>query len=206
MTNPDYTHLTLIVDRSGSMHRIRDEAEAGVNTLLAEQFTFPGKLTVTLVEFDERIDTVARMQASQFKYNLDPLGMTRLLDAVGMEIARTGADLAALPSSERPGKVVVVIVTDGEENSSQEYSLEQVRALVDTQRKVFNWQFQFLGAGESAWQGNEMGINSSTYVASKKGAKRVYEEMDRSMKAFRGAPREVGFSMEAVIHEEEELS
>ena len=60
MTNPGYTHLTLVVDRSGSMSDIREDAQGGVTTLLTEQFAEPGKLTVTVVEFDEHFDDIAR--------------------------------------------------------------------------------------------------------------------------------------------------
>ena len=58
MTNPDYTHVTLVVDRSGSMEVVADEAQSGMNALLTSQFALPGRLTVTLVEFDSDIDTM----------------------------------------------------------------------------------------------------------------------------------------------------
>ena len=63
MTNTDYTHLTLVVDRSGSMESVCDEAQAGINALITEQFALDGKLTVTLAQFDDRFETVKRMSA-----------------------------------------------------------------------------------------------------------------------------------------------
>ena len=68
MTNADYTHLTLVVDRSGSMRSIRQEAQGGINALVAEQFTLPGKLTVTLSQFDDAFDTVERMSGTTFDF------------------------------------------------------------------------------------------------------------------------------------------
>ena len=64
MTNADYTHLTLVVDRSGSMRSVQEEAQSGINALVAEQFALPGTLTVTLSQFDDAFDTVARMSGS----------------------------------------------------------------------------------------------------------------------------------------------
>ena len=108
MSNPDYTHLSLIVDRSGSMQSVQDDAQGGINTLLSEQYKLPGKFTLTLSEFDDQFNTVARMSEEPVQYILIPRGMTALLDAVGMEIVRTGEDLAKLEEHDRPARVLVV--------------------------------------------------------------------------------------------------
>ena len=91
MTNSNYTHLALVVDRSGSMADIADDAQGGINTLIKEQFAEDGKLTVTLSDFDDQFTDVVRMSGKAFEYKLSPRGSTALLDAVGKEIARTGA-------------------------------------------------------------------------------------------------------------------
>ncbi|MDD2857956.1 MAG: VWA domain-containing protein [Candidatus Nanopelagicales bacterium] len=187
MTNSTYTHLTLVVDRSGSMEALKDEAQSGITAMLADQFAQPGRLTVNLVEFDDRIDVVARMADAAFAYALEPRGMTRLLDAVGQEIHQTGADLAALSEAERPARVVFAVVTDGEENSSHEFSIAQVRTLVERQRTQFSWQFQFLGAGESAWQGADLGMRTSRTVNSKRGEQRKYAVLNDALNDYRNA-------------------
>jgi hypothetical protein len=183
MTNADYTHLTLLVDRSGSMGTVQSDAQGGINELLAKQFALPGKLTVTLVEFDTEIDTVVRMGNEPVTYLLEPRGMTRLLDAAGIEIKRTGADLASIDEAERPGRVLVV--TDGQENSSSEYRFEQVRALVEEQISAYQWVFQFIGADDAAWQGESMGMKTARYRPSGKGTRNAYKTIDDSMMAFR---------------------
>lgn len=196
MTQPDYTHLTLVVDRSGSMSSDRDEAQAGINSLLAEQFSLDGKLTVTLSQFDSEFDTIERMRDTPFTYELEPRGMTALLDAVGMEVVRTGEDLAALAESERPGRVLLVVVTDGHENSSHEYTLERVRELLRVQREDFAWEVQFLGADDAAWQGRELGVRTTRFANSKAGKKAVFESMSASLKVYRqSAPLEAAFEM-----------
>ncbi|MEO6020680.1 MAG: VWA domain-containing protein [Knoellia sp.] len=188
MTNPDYTHVTLVVDRSGSMSADREESQAGINTLIAEQFALDGKLTVTLSQFDNTFETAERMRDSAFTYELEPRGMTALLDAVGMEVVRTGEDLAALPEFERPGRVLLVVVTDGHENSSHEYTLAQVRQQLDVQKSQFGWEVQFLGADDAVWQGAELGVKTTRFSNDAAGKTAVYAEMSASLKTYRGMP------------------
>lgn len=202
MTNPDYTHLSLIVDRSGSMDSVREEAQSGITALLRDQYALGGKLTVTLTEFDSKIHTVARMSEEPLTYRLDPQDMTALYDAVGCEITATGEDLSALSENERPGRVLVVVVTDGAENASREYDLEQVRAMVNHQRDFYNWDFQFIGAGEAAWQGEAVGMASATYSGSPMGATAVYSRMSDAITNYRSAPMGAAFIMEDVIEDE----
>jgi len=202
MTDNTYTHLTLVVDRSGSMSDIRDDAQGGIQELLREQFAETGKLTVTLVEFDDESNDVARMATSPFDYVLQPRGTTALLDTVGREIAQTGINLDALPESERPGRVVFVVVTDGAENASTEYTLEKLRADIARQRDQFNWQFQFIGAGEDAWQGAQLGMKSSTFARTGKNQRKVYSDMNVSLKTFRSGEVDA-FEMAEVIEDED---
>ena len=195
MTDLDYTHLTLVVDRSGSMAQDRLEAEAGINTLLTEQFGLDGKLTVTLTQFDDRFETVQRMSDEAFTYELQPRGMTALFDAVGAEVVRTGEDLAGLAEADRPGRVLFVVLTDGHENSSHEYPLERVRELLRVQKEQFGWEVQFLGADDAAWQGNALGVRTTTFANTGRGKTAVFESMSESMRVYRDAPQPVGFAM-----------
>lgn len=176
----DYTHCSLVVDRSGSMATMAQEATEGIATFLKEQFALDGSLTVTLRQFDTRQETVARMATEPFIYALDPRDMTALLDAIGMEIVQTGADLAALPEDERPEKVLFVIVTDGLENASKEYTMERVRNLIADQRGKYNWDFIFLGAGDSFLQGDAIGVASVGYDASAAGTSDAYARLNHS--------------------------
>ena len=185
MTNPNYTHLTLVVDRSGSMESMRDDAQGGIKTLVTEQFAEPGTISITMVEFDNEFSDVARMAAKPFDYQLHPRGGTALLDAVGREIARTGEDLAAMPEDQRPGKVIFVVVTDGQENSSHEFTIETVRSAINRQKISFGWEFQFIGAGEAAWQAEELGMNMSRMNATGKGQKGAYGSLNASLKTLR---------------------
>ena len=161
----DYTDITLVVDRSGSMESIREDAEGGINTFITEQAKKPGECSITLVQFDDKYEPVFRgvRAAACPRYSLVPRGSTALLDAVGRTINDTGARLAALPEAERPGLVIFVISTDGMENASTVYSHKQIREMIAHQQTVYSWQFTFLAANIAAYdEAMQMGIDSSS--------------------------------------------
>lgn len=197
----DYTHITLVVDRSGSMDTVRKDAEGGINTLLKEQFALDGKLTVTLVDFDTEIATVKRLADEKFTYTLRPRGGTALLDAVGGEIVKTGEDLAKLKEKDRPAKVLFVVVTDGEENSSREYTIEKVKEMTDTQKAKYSWDFQFIGADQAAWAGTSLGMNTTQYVNTRAGNSALYTVLNTSATAYRAAPVGASFAMASSVGE-----
>jgi len=183
------------------MSTVKEEAQSGLTALLKEQYALPGKLTVTLTQFDTEFDTVSRLSEEPFDYELNPRGMTALLDAVGMEISKTGEDLKNMAEEERPSKVLFVVVTDGAENSSHEFSLEKVREMVEHQKNTYDWSFQFIGADASAWQGHDLGMAVASNVGSKLGERSKYGAMNASMTAYRSAPDAV-FAMSKNIAED----
>ena len=153
MTNPDKTAIALVLDRSGSIHRIRDDLQGAVNAFIEEQKRVPGEATLTLTQFDTRYEVVHLdvPLAEVGPVTIEPRGATALQDAVARTITELGSRLASLDEGERPGKVLFVIATDGQENSSVEFpreeGLREVRAMIDRQRSEWNWEFIFLGVG-----------------------------------------------------------
>jgi len=124
MTDINHTHITLVLDRSGSMSGIWDETLGGINGFIEEQKKIPGKVSFTLHWFDDKHERpynfVALSNVKKItREDVMPRGLTALLDAVGSEIDQTGADLGRLPDDQRPGKVLFVIMTDGGENASK---------------------------------------------------------------------------------------
>lgn len=157
----DLTDVTVILDRSGSMTSCREEAENGVNHFIERQRTQPGECLFSLIQFDTEYESVHRGVpiADVPRFALVPRDMTALLDAVGRAIHETGERLAALNESQRPGLVVFVIVTDGEENSSHEFTKRQIKDMIEHQQTVYRWQFTFLGANQDAFaEARQMGI------------------------------------------------
>lgn len=160
----DLTDITLVVDRSGSMAGIQKDAEGGINEFIHKQAAEPGEALLTLLQFDTSYDLVhSGVPVSKVPpYELEPRGMTALLDAVGRAINETGQRLAAMDEADRPGLVVFVIVTDGEENSSQEFSYQDISRMIEHQQSQYNWQFTFLAANQDAFvAGKQMGIDAA---------------------------------------------
>jgi uncharacterized protein YegL len=181
VTATDLCELVVVLDRSGSMQPIAKDMEGGFDQLIADQRKLPGRCLVTLVQFDsERVETVyeAKPVAEVPALSLVPRGSTPLLDAVGSTIKRTGDRLATTPEAARPGKVIMLIVTDGQENASREYKKEQVKAMVEHQRTAYQWEFIYLGANVDAFaEAGSLGINlasASNYIPDSAGAQAVY--------------------------------
>jgi uncharacterized protein YegL len=158
------TDITLVVDRSGSMSRIRDDAQGGVNSFIERQAKESGQALLTLVQFDSEYEFLHKGVAiSQVpKYTLIPRGTTALLDAVGRAINETGERLAKMKPEDRPGLVIFVIVTDGHENASKEFSNSDIQGLIKRQQEIYNWHFTFLAANQDAFaEARKMGMETS---------------------------------------------
>jgi hypothetical protein len=143
------------------MESCQSDAQGGINTFIEDQKKGEGDANFTLVEFDTEYDFVHKGTPIKDvgQYVLIPRGWTALLDAVGRAIVETGERLAAMDEADRPATVICVIVTDGEENSSKEFTNDQIKAKIEHQRNEYGWHFNFLGADDSAFaQASAMGI------------------------------------------------
>ena len=152
MTRADLTHLYFLLDRSGSMQSIKSDTEGGFAAFVEEQRQAPGECRVTLAQFDDRYEVVysRRDLADVPPLELQPRGSTALLDSMGRLITEAGQELAALPEDQRPGTVVVAVMTDGHENASREWDHPAIKSLVEQQSDQWGWQFLYLGADQDA--------------------------------------------------------
>ena len=160
----DLTDITLVVDRSGSMEQVKEDAQGGVNSFIKEQAKEPGEALLTLVQFDTEYEFLHKgVPISQVpEYKLVPRGMTALLDAVGRAINETGERLSKMKEQDRPGLVIFVVMTDGLENSSKEFSKEVIKEMIKRQQEQYNWHFTFLGANQDAFaEAGSMGIHAA---------------------------------------------
>jgi hypothetical protein len=170
MTDKNLTDIILVLDQSPSMTAIRDATIEGVNALIYDQKKVPGDARFTLVKFDGLVHEAATspMLAVQplTKDTYRPGGGgTALYDAIGTTIDKVGRGYALLPEEKRPSKVIFVIYTDGEENSSHSYSQEKVKGMIERQKADYLWDFIFLGAELNAYQiGHSIGISNSLNV------------------------------------------
>jgi len=155
------TDITVLLDRSQSMSIIRGPMITGYNQFLREQQAQPGAAHLTFNLFDAfgplntlHYDTIYSgdlAKATPLTYELFvPRGNTPLIDAMDRVIDDTGKRLRALPEAYRPDRVVLVIITDGQENASHLTTRERVMTKVEHQRDVYKWDFLYLGANQDA--------------------------------------------------------
>jgi len=162
----NYSHITFIIDRSGSMCTCWDDVIGGYNQFVTEQKKGEGDCTFSLVAFDDKYDKpldfadIKVVSESISELNILPRGSTALYDAIGKAISETGEKLSKLNEENRPEKVMVVIQTDGYENASREYTSSTVKDLIKQQEEKYNWQFMFVGADKNACMGavRDLGI------------------------------------------------
>jgi hypothetical protein len=166
--------LTFVLDESGSMHSVRDDTEGGLRAFLDTQKEVDGNTLVTLVRFSNDVSTVYSrvLLADVPDHRMRPTARTALLDAIGSTIAQTQAAIIGLPLAEQPDEVVFVVLTDGRENESKDWNLQNVRDIVKEVRKL-GWVVYFLGAEENAIQvATNMGMDpgtASSYASSNTG-------------------------------------
>lgn len=148
----NYTHITFVIDRSGSMTTCWSDAINGLESFINEQKKGDDKCTFSLYSFDNAVDknldfaNMKLISESVSDFDIWPRGSTALYDAIGTAIVETGKTLARMKEVERPGKVLFVIQTDGYENSSKEYSSTKVKEMITEQTEKYSWDFMFLGA------------------------------------------------------------
>ncbi|MEO9152971.1 MAG: vWA domain-containing protein [Lapillicoccus sp.] len=167
MTRNDLTHLYFLLDRSGSMQSIKQDTEGGFAAFIEEQRRGAGECRVTLAQFDNAYDVVYRDLPVSVVPPLDlqPRGATALLDSIGRLAHEAGACLAALPDDQRPGTVIVAIMTDGLENASHEWTHAAIRALVEQQTATYGWEFLYMGADQDAIEvGQTLGVHADHAV------------------------------------------
>ena len=176
MTRSDLTHLYFLLDRSGSMQSIKADTEGGFDAFISEQRSnVEGECRVTLAQFDNAYEVVYtdRPLAEVPPLALAPRGSTALLDAMGRLITEAGASLADLPEEQRPGTVVVAVMTDGLENASTEWTHAAIKSLVEQQTEGYRWQFLYMGADQDAIEvGASMGVHRDHAVTYGRGKAR----------------------------------
>lgn len=195
MTDANLTELVCVLDRSGSMHSIIDDAIGGINHLIKEQQeSTDGEARMTIVLFDTAFDTVQESTPIKdvplfTRKTYKPRGSTALLDAVGSTIDSLGERLSRLPEEKRPGKVLFVILTDGHENASHRYSHERVKQMIELQQKEYQWQFIYLSADINAFDhGASFGIGTRvSYRGTGQSIGSTYGVVSTAAKQFRSS-------------------
>ncbi|HBN96952.1 MAG TPA: hypothetical protein DDZ66_11685 [Firmicutes bacterium] len=188
------TEFVAILDKSGSMSGLESDTIGGYNSLLEKQKQVEGECVVTTVLFDhgyellhDRINIKAIKAITEKEYQVG--GSTALLDAIGITITKIAKAQRHTAQEYRAEKVMFVIITDGEENSSREYSLDTIKTLVEHHQKQDSWEFVFLGANIDAIEtARHFGIGADraqSYHADKEGVELNFAAMSESVAEFR---------------------
>jgi len=189
-------HISIVLDRSGSMASIADDVVGGFNEYLARQQQEQGEARVTLVQFDSEdpfevlLDGVDLKQVPPLdRRAYAPRGTTPLFDAVGRMIGRIDTDVAHRRNHHHPEEDhVVVVITDGLENASREHDRTSIFALVE-QHRTQGWVFAFMGADQDAYaSGRGMGVagpNTAAWEKSKAGVRKMYDNLEYSTSQHR---------------------
>jgi uncharacterized protein YegL len=175
------------------MHTLTKSTIDGYREFLEAQRKEPGDANVTCILFNqnysilyEGVDLKSAPTLDD-RYSAD--GMTAMNDAIGKAIDTTGARLATMNENDRPGKVLFVIITDGEENASHEYSYNRIAEMIKHQREVYNWEFMFLGANidvqKTASMMNIPVANTIAYAATITGTTDMYAAMNHATMSYR---------------------
>lgn len=192
-------NLSVLLDRSGSMSSIASDMIGGFQTFVEEQKQAPGSARISLVQFDgddpfevliDGIDLQAvRLDATKYV----PRGVTPLLDATGRMIARVDAGIAERKTlGMEEEDQIVLIITDGLENASKEYTLAAVKGLIEARREA-GWVFVFLGADQDSFaEGGRLGVSMSNrrdWDKSTEGTTEMWNKVSKSSLAHRSKER-----------------
>lgn len=188
------TELVFILDKSGSMGGLEKDTIGGYNSMLDKQKAVEGECHITTVLFDnnyellhDRIDIRATVPITEKEYFVG--GQTALLDAIGRTIHKIVNVQKNTADDYRAEKVLFVIITDGEENFSREYSAEKIKEQIERQKTKYGWEFIFLGANIDAVKtAGRFGISSRRavdYLADNEGTRASFRAVSNLVAEFR---------------------
>lgn len=189
-------HFYVLLDRSGSMASMVDDVIGGFNNFVAEQQTLPGKVRFTVVQFDSQdphdiIADAAPVKAvnALTRDTFRPRGGTPLLDATGELIAKAMGRAEQRRVLGRSAEdITVITITDGEENQSRRFTLDQIRTLIGDRTEA-GWGFVYLGAGIDAYgDAQRLGYDTravQTWAADGVGANTMFASVSRAASQMR---------------------
>jgi hypothetical protein len=203
-----YTHVSFVLDNSGSMGPIKNDTIGSFNSFLEKQKADPGTMTFSLFNFNENAfhtsDIKASRETTTALYEFVDINVipdltsatyrcdtsTPLLDAIGYAVDTTGKKIAAMAGPDRPEKVVLVILTDGEENASKKYKKDKIVEMIKHQTDVYKWAVVYLGANQDAIaQAHDYGIaraSAADFSTVKMNGTMV--ALSRSLSSYKAAP------------------
>lgn len=182
--------INFVLDRSGSMDSIQEATISGFNEFKNSQAAEDGEAFFTLTLFDTEFDTLCNAIPIREVSDLDrrtyrPTGMTALFDAIGHTMKITDDFVAA----NHPDQVLFVIMTDGFENASREYTSDRIFQMIEDRQKLAQYEFIYLGANQDSFAvARDMGVRagrSLDYAATSEGSRMAMTRASHNVSAHR---------------------
>ena len=209
----NWINLVFCIDASGSMYPSREDVIGGYSKVIDEQkANKEGKVTVSLFTFNEKVvEKYVGMDINNipsFEYN--PGGGTAMNDGIGTAIDKVGKWLYERDKNgeDMPGKTLFIVMTDGMENSSKEYTLKEVQDRIKEQTNKYSWEFIYQGCDITTTKAADtLGFKFKTYssrakVASNYDIINCATTMYRSMAATGASLADTSLAFCATLDEE----
>lgn len=186
----DKTEIVVILDRSGSMQTAKADHEGGLRSFVEDQKSLAGDVRFTLIQFDSTDPCEVVYDGTPIAdvggIDLVPRGGTPLLDAIGKAAAHVEKRVA----ERKPDQIIVMVITDGEENQSREWTRDRIKQRV-TELEASGWKFLFLGANiDSFAEAAAIGVSHGTsmdFANNTVGAKALYRGLSANVRSARVA-------------------
>ena len=193
-TTAEPVEIICILDRSGSMGKVVSDTIGGYNSFIERQRQESGKARVTTVLFDDKYELlhdavnlkdVPELTSGQYYAR----GTTALLDAVGRTLTETAGKMEKEGVCPAKRRVLVLIMTDGLENASREYTKSTVKAMIEKATVDYKWNFIFMGANiDSVSEAASIGINAdhaADFSHDGAGVQKTFARMNAAASAMR---------------------
>lgn len=187
----NFIHVAFVIDESGSMGSSKSDVIGGFKKVIDEQKAIKdGKCAVSIFKFATDVKEVfIGKDVNEVEYlndeTYDPQGLTAMNDGIGYAIDKVGDWLRNMKEEDRPEKNLIVIMTDGEENNSKDYSISKVREMIKHQETKYSWTFLYLGTDiTDAKAAKDYGFTSRGY-ASRSNLGESYNMINASLCSYR---------------------
>lgn len=186
----NFVHVAFIIDESGSMYPSREDVVGGFQKMIDEQKEEKdGTFAISLYRFATTVkkDFIGKDVNEIEKIDYTPSGLTAMNDGIGIAITEIGKWLADMDEKDRPSKNIIVIMTDGAENNSQEYDFNRISNMIKHQEEKYNWTFIYMGTDITKTDDvKKLGIKMSRF-SSRGDLTENYSMLGNSTKMFRKA-------------------